>query len=166
MRKKNLILLALGYLWGIAVAMKFSQKNAAETKKSLEKNPQFFDVFLENVINMHKDIYKYFEGRALSDENLKTLEEYKARARKEVENFKKDAEKKVEELKEKWIKKKEDIEKELRIIYDKRQEYFDEAKDSAEDYMEEGIEMAKEYLQDWRKRLDKAFEDMKKKIWK
>ncbi|EKE27866.1 MAG: hypothetical protein ACD_3C00142G0022 [uncultured bacterium (gcode 4)] len=166
MRKKNIILLALGYLWGIAVAMKFSQKNATETKKSLENNPNFFDVFVENVVSMHKDIYKYFEQRALSDENMKRLDEYKARAKKEVDSFKKEAEKKMEELKKQWIKKKDEVEKELRKIYDRRQEYFDETKDTAEEYMEEGVELAKEYLQDWRKKLEKAFEDIKKKIGK
>jgi predicted outer membrane protein len=101
MKKKNIILLTLGYLGGIAIAMKFSKKNAVETKKSLEKNPNFWDHFVENVVSIHKEVFRFFEEKAMSDDNMKLLEEYKGKAKSEVEKFKKEAESRIEELKEK-----------------------------------------------------------------
>lgn len=152
-----------GYLWGIALSMKYSKKSQQETKKALEKNWNFLEVFVDNVIDMHKDIYKYFEQKFTSKESKELIEEYKKKALDEVNAFKKEAVEKLEELRWKWVVKKTEIEKELKAIYEKRQEYFNIAKDAWEECMEEWIEMAKKYLQDWRKRLDKAFEDMKKK---
>lgn len=164
MKKKNIFLLALGYLGGIAIAMKYSKKNATETKKALEKSDSFLDVFIENVVSIHKDVFKFFEQKIITDENWKTLDEYKQKAFNEVETFKKEANKRMEELKDKWISKKEEIEKEIKDIYEKRQEYFDKAKELWEDYADEAVAKWKDYLNEGRKRLDIAFEEMKKKI--
>ncbi|MDD2566053.1 MAG: hypothetical protein PHZ26_05245 [Candidatus Gracilibacteria bacterium] len=164
MKKKNIFLLTLGYLGGIAVAMKYSKKNATETKKALEKSDSFLDVFIDNVVSIHKDVLKFFEQKIVTDDNKKLLEDYKQKALDEVEKFKVEANKKVEELKEKGVSKKDELEKEIKDIYDKRQEYFDKAKELGEEYADEAVAKGKEYLNEGRKRLDIAFEEMKKKI--
>lgn len=164
MKKKNLCLLVLGYLGGIAIAMKYSKKNATETKKAIEKSGNFWDVFVENIVSIHKEIYTYFEQKISSEENRKLLEDYKNKAIEEVEKFKKEAQNKLEELKEKWISKKTEVEKELKKIYDNRQKYLDKAMELGEEYADEALEKTKEYLAEWRKRLDSAFDEMKKKV--
>lgn len=164
MKKKNLCLLALGYLGGIAVAMKYSKKNATETKKAIEKSGNFWDVFVDNVVSIHKEIYSYFEQKISSEENKKLIEEYKNKAIEEVEKFKKEATSKLEELKKAWISKKWELEKELKKIYDDRQKYLDKALELWEEYADEAVIIGKKYLDEWKKKLDKAFEDIKKKV--
>ncbi len=164
MRRKWLCMIWLGYIAWLAIAMKFSKKNATDTKKQVEKTWSFFGVFLENFVSIHKDIFKHFEQKIVTDENKQLVEEYKKKALDEVEKFKSEANRKIEELKDKWVKKKTEIEKEIIGIYEKRQQYFDKAKELWEEYADEALELWKEYLNEWRKRLDKAFEDIKKKL--
>lgn len=164
MKKKNIILIALGYVGWLAIAMKYNKKNSQEIKKSIEKTWSFVDVFIENFISIHKELFHYFEQKIVTEDNIKILEEYKQKAISEVESFKNEAMNKLEDLKEKWIQKKADIEKEIKVIYEKRQEYFDKAKVVWEDYTSDVVSKWKEYLNEWRVRLDKAFEEIKNKI--
>lgn len=155
MKKKNIILLALGYLGGLAIATKYSKKNSIEVNKELSENKdkKFFDVFIENVIDIHKQFVNYIEVSIKTEENMKKIEDLKSKVIDEVEQFKKEAIEKTEELKQKWIQKKEEIEKEIATIYEKRQEYLNKAKDNSLTYIE-----------DWKKKLEKVFDEIKEKI--
>lgn len=164
MSKKPLCLLALWYISWIAIAMKFSKKNAQETKKAVEKNWSFFDAFVDNFIGIHKDIFKFFEQKIATEENIKLFEEYKKKALDEVDNFKKEATLKIEELKEKWVTAWQEIEKELKKIYNERQKYIDKAKELWEEYKDEATQKWKEYLAMWQEKLEETWEEIKKKL--
>lgn len=164
MRKKGLLMLALWYLWWIAIAMKYSKKNASETKKSVEKTWSFFDVFVENVAAIHKDIFCYLEQKIGTEENKKLIKEYKEKTLAEIEKFKKEATVKIEELKKEWIIKKAEIEKELKKIYNEREEYLDKALDIGKEYSDDLFIIAKKYLDDWKAKLDKEYKKIKAKI--
>lgn len=153
MKKKNIILLALGYLGGLAIATKYSKKNAEQTNKELNENKKFFDIFVDNVVDIHKQILSFIEVSVKTEENIKRVDDIKIKIKDEVELFKKEALEKIEELKEKWIQKKEEIEKELIQIYEKRQEYINKARETSVSYIE-----------DWRQKLEKVFDEIKEKI--
>jgi predicted outer membrane protein len=80
--------------------MKYSKKNAAETKKEIDKSGSFVDTFIDNVISIHKEMLSFFEQKIVTEDNKKMVEDYKKKALNEVEAFKKEANKKLEELKE------------------------------------------------------------------
>lgn len=163
MKNRKMCILALWYVAGIAIAMRFWKKDAMKAEKWSKWNG-FFDLLVDNIIHIHKNLYNYFEQKVATDENKATLLEYKEKITSEIESFKTDALAKVEEMKAMWITKKWEIEKELVEIYKKRQEYLDSAKIKWEQLLDEAVAKSREYADEWKKLLENTFEEIKKKV--
>lgn len=106
MSKKNIFLLAAGYVaWGI-VASLFNKKKPSDLKKELQKSKEDwegeFRVFVDNFILTHKNLFDTFKTELLSEKNKKAFQEKKTELLQVVDVYKAQWEELLEELKGKW----------------------------------------------------------------
>lgn len=128
LKKKSLILLGLGYLGGMAIALKFHKKTAESLKNELSQTDKKCEVFWKHIAQIHRALFAEAKEVVLSPENMEKLKEYKAKLITEVDAFRKEAEVKMKEWEKKGVTKKADVEKELKKIYDNRMELLEQAK--------------------------------------
>jgi len=166
LKKKSLILLGLGYLGGIAVALKFHKKTAESLKNELSQTDKKCEVFWKHIVQIHKSLFSEAKEVVLSPENMEKLNEYKAKLLKEVESFRHEAEVKMEEWKKKGLTKKADIEKELKKIYDNRLELLEQAKQKGEHLLDDALEHGKKAYEEAKNRLHDVLEEIKKEVKK
>ena len=160
MKHKGLLVLWVGYLTWVLVATKFLKK---------DKNKKFeskMDEFQSDVIQVHKDLFKFLDKNFLTEDNKKLVNEYKEKIYKEVEDFKVDSEKYLEELKEKWIGKKDEIEAELKKIYEKRIDDIEKIKKQAWNIYGDIKNIILEVIDESREKIEETYNDTKKKIVK
>lgn len=164
LKKKSLILLGLGYLGGIAVALRFHKKTAESLKQELSKTDKKCHVFWKHIVQIHRELFTEAKEAALSPENIEKLNEYKAKLLTQVEGFEKEVEEKMKEWKRKGLTKTADIEKELKKLYDNRLELLEQAKKKGEGIVSETLEHAKDIYEDVKDRLHDALQDIKKSL--
>ena len=161
-KKKSLLLLGIGYLGGIAVALKYHKKTAASLKEELAKTDKKCGVFWKHIVQIHRDLFTEAKEAALSPENMEKLEAYKQKLLVHVDEFRKDADAKIADLKQKGIQKKDELEVELKKLYDRRVELLDQAKTKGSELLTEAVEHGKKYFEEAKVKLHEAFEELKK----
>jgi molecular chaperone DnaK (HSP70) len=164
LKKKSLILLGLGYLGGMAIALKFHKKTAESLKQELSQTDKKCEVFWKHIVQIHKALFMEAKGVVLSPENMEKLKEYKAKLLAEVEEFRKEAEAKMKEWEKKGLMKTMDIEKELKKIYDNRMILLEQAKQKGEHLIEDALEHGKKAYEEAKNRLHDALEEIKKEV--
>lgn len=106
MSKKNIFLLAAGYLAGGVVAALFNKKSDSDIKKELRASKKSgegeFSVFVDNFIATHKNLLDTFTKEILSDKNKALLEGKKQDLLSVIESYKNEGSVLLEELKGKW----------------------------------------------------------------
>ncbi len=165
-KKKSLFLLALGYIGGIAIALKFHKKTATSLKEELSKTDKKCEVFWKHIIQIHRDLFFEAKEVIVSPENMKKLEKYKEKLLAHVDEFKDDATEKIEELKKKGLMKKEEIEQEIQKLYDRRIELVEQVKEKSSDLIDNALAQGKGYLEEAKERLQEAFEELKNSLKK
>lgn len=165
-KKKSLFLLALGYVGGLAIALKYHKKTADSLKEELSKTDKKCEVFWKHIVQIHKSFFAETKEVILSPENMEKLQKYKEKLLVHVDEFKVDAVKKIEELKKKGLVKKEEIEKEIQKLYDRRIELVEQVKEKSSDLIDSALVQGKNYLEEAKSRLEEAFEELKNNLKK
>lgn len=164
LKKKSLLLLGIGYLGGMAIALKFHKKTAESLKNELATADNKCEVFWKHVVQIHKSLFAEAKGVVLSPENMEKLKEYKAKLLSEVDAFRKEAEAKMKEWEKKGMTKTADIEKELKKIYDNRVELLEQAKKKGEHLLEDALEHGKLAYEEAKNRLHDALQEIKNEM--
>ncbi|MCD5385220.1 hypothetical protein LRZ95_00970, partial [Candidatus Gracilibacteria bacterium] len=135
MSKKNIFLLAAGYVAGGIVASLFSKKKPGELKNELKKSRAEgegdFKVMLDNFVDTHTNLINELKKQVLTDKNKKLLKEKKEDLLKIVDIYKKEGLKIADELK---IKGKEflvEASDNLEKLYEEKKEEIEQLKEVA-----------------------------------
>ena len=146
MFRKNLLLLAAGYLIGGAVATLYWEKKGKKVREDLEDikwdSKKTKKLVLNNFVETHKSFLEDLKKRFLTDENKDLFNEKIDEAKKLVKSYKKEWEELIEKLKKKW------------------EDYAETAKDKLENLYEE----KKENLINLQKDAPKKVEEIKEKL--
>jgi hypothetical protein len=162
--KKSLFLITLGYLGGIAVALKFHKKTADSLKTELAHTDKKCNVFWKHIVQIHRTLFAEAKEAVLTPENMEKLKEYKEKLFSEVQEFQKEVMVKMEEWEKKGLTKTMDIEKELKKIYDNRVDLLEQAKKKGEVLLEDALGQGKKVYEEAMVRLQDAFQEIKKEI--
>lgn len=165
-KKKTLFLLGLGYLGGLAIALKYHKKTATSLREELAKTDKKCLVFWKHIVQIHQDLFAELKSTALSPENMEKLRQYKDKLLVHVEEFREDAMVKMEELKKKGVAKREEIEKELKKLYEHRMELLEGVKEKGLHLLDDAKVHGKEYFDEAKEKLAEAFEEFKKSLKK
>lgn len=103
MSKKNIILLAAGYVAGGIVASLFNKKKPTEIKKELKNSKESgegeFSVFVDNFLETHKNLITTVKKEILTEKNKKFLESKKQDVLDVIESYQAEWESLLRELK-------------------------------------------------------------------
>lgn len=163
MSKKNIFLLAAGYVAGWIVASLFSKKKPWELKNELKKSRAEwegdFKVMLDNFVDTHTNLINELKKQVLTDKNKKLLKEKKEDLLKIVDIYKKEWLKIADELKIKW--------KEFLVeASDNLEKLYKEKKEEIEQLKEVAPVKAKKIAEDLKESFKEAKDEIKKKVKK
>ena len=163
MSKKNIFLLAAGYVAGWIVASLFSKKKPWELKKELKKSREEwegdFKVMLDNFVDTHTNLINELKKQVLTDKNKELFKEKKQDLLKIVDEYKKEGLKIVDELKVKWKEFLVEASDNLEKLYEEKKDEINQLKDVAP-------EKAKELANDLKESFEEAKKEIKKKVKK
>lgn len=165
MKSKNIFLVGLGYLAGLAVALKFSKDGKKKDLNTLTKEAK----------TIHKNLWNEAEKSFFSEEVQEKLTNLKVQALLEIKKFQKEAQPILLKLKKKGEWKIEEIEKALEKLYEERREIlemlFQEGKEHLSEAMEEWSDTAKKLEKkiqtvgkEVKKDLEKTYKTLRKKL--
>lgn len=159
MSKKNIFLLAAGYVAGGLIASLYNKKKPEDLKKQLSDAKASGDsdikVLFENFIDTHKNLLKDLEKEIMSDKNKELFNTKKAQLMQLATDYRDRADIIVEELKVKGKEFISEASAELEKAYNEKKVQLDELK-----------EVSPEKAKELKENLLATFKEVKEKIKK
>jgi hypothetical protein len=155
-----------GYLGGIAIALKHSEKSKAKFADEVAEKGCAKKALWDNIVDIHRSMANSMKDWLTSEENVKRYETLRTKVMDEIEIFKTEAEIKIEDLKKKGYMKKDEIEAELKRLYDNRSALIKKAKSAGIEAIESMKDSGKEVWELAEVKLNKIYADLKAKISK
>ncbi|NVP17473.1 hypothetical protein HUU51_02025 [Candidatus Gracilibacteria bacterium] len=159
MSKKNLFLLAAGYVAGGLIASLYNKKKPEQLKKELNKAKETgegsFKVLVDNFLETHTNLLDDLKKEVLTPENLAKFESHKEDVLKIIDSYKQKGNELINELKQNGKGYILVIQKKLEDLYNEKLSEIDSLKD-----------LAPEKVNELKNKLFLSFEELKKEIKK
>ncbi|MFK7779641.1 MAG: hypothetical protein QM490_00625 [Candidatus Gracilibacteria bacterium] len=157
MSKKNIFILAAGYIAGGIISSFYNKKKPAELKKDLEKSRKEgegdFKVMLNNFIDTHSNLLDDLKSHILTEKNKKIFKNKKEELLGIVDIYKKQGLELTEELKTKGKIFLSEASEKLENLYEEKKEEIKALKD-----------VAPEKANKIKESLKETYEDIKNKV--
>lgn len=159
MSKKNIFLLAAGYVLGGVVASLYNKKKPEDLKKELKDAKASWEsdlkVLFDNFVETHKNLLKDLEWEIMSEKNKKLFEEKKAQLLEIAYDYRSKGNELLEELKVKGKEFIVEASAQLEKMYEEKKWELEELKD-----------VSPEKVEDLKKNLLAIFNEIKEKMKK
>ena len=163
MSKKNMFLLAVGYVAGWLAAAFYNKRKPEELQKDLKKSRKNWDgdfkVLFHNFIETHENMLDDLKSHVLTDENIAKFNEKKEELLTVVDSYKQQWQDLADELKTKWKDFLVEASDNLNKLYEEKKDEIDQIKKVAPEKAHELKEDAKELAKGT---VDKLKEKVKK----
>jgi hypothetical protein len=157
MSKKNIFLLAAGYIAWWLIASLYSKKNPLELKKEMEESKNQweweFKVILNNFIETHENLLNELKNQISTDKNKDLYNQKKEELLKIIDSYKVQWMELLEELKIKWKDFISEASVKLEKLYDEKRIEIESLKD-----------IAPWKIQEIKDNLKSTFDELKSKI--
>ncbi|MDD3793662.1 MAG: hypothetical protein PHI37_02535 [Candidatus Gracilibacteria bacterium] len=159
MSKKNLFLLAAGYVAGGLIASFYNKKKPEQLKKELNKAKESgegsFKVLIDNFLETHSNLLDDLKKDILTPENIAKFESHKEDVLKIIDSYKQRGNELINELKQNGKGYILVVQKKLEDLYNEKLTEIDSLKD-----------LAPEKINELKNKLFMSFEELKKEIKK
>ncbi|MDD3144541.1 MAG: hypothetical protein PHV23_00355 [Candidatus Gracilibacteria bacterium] len=159
MSKKNIFLLAAGYVAGGIIASIYNKKKPEELKKELSKAKEAgegsFKILLDTFINTQANLIEDLKKEVLSEKNIKLFNEHKDEVLKIIDSYKEKGNLLLKELKENG----KDY---LVVVSEKLEKLYNEKVSEIESLKG----MAPEKVEELKSKLLSTYDELKKEIKK
>lgn len=160
---KGLFTVALGYVAGLAVAMKY-RKESGQSKLDQE-NGSRLDAFLDEVVDIHRSAFRDVSTRVDTFlDGVENLDDLRAKIQPMIEKLPEELEAKFGSIARISQEKRDEAKAYLDEIYARKQEHLETAKEKASHFADIAHDQATTLLADSKKKLDTSYRSLKKKL--
>lgn len=154
MSKKNIFLLAAGYIAGGLVASLYWKKRSSDLRRDIaeakEKGEWSFKILVNNFLATHENLIENIKWEIMTEENVKMFNDKKDELIKILNTYKTRANAILRDLKKKWESYLWEASKKLEALYKEKLAEIKALKD-----------IAPEKLEELKLKLEDAFNEMK-----
>ncbi len=159
MSKKNIFLLAAGYIAWWVISSLYGKKKPGELKKELETNQPWkeadFKALLDNFIDVHQNLLEDVKTHVVTEENKEMFNKKKEELLAIVDSYKDEWKNILEELKLKWKDYLFEAWVKLEELYDEKKDKLDSLKEVAPEKVEELKQGLKSWFDDLKAQINK-----------